>query len=316
MKSILLCLAFTATCGAYSSPLALAQTVDTTSAWRYFPLEVGNVWEYGYYRNACEPLGSCHPLLREFSRWTVERDSALGDLNYKVLRQDGYSLQNEFLATERVLVRFDTLQGVGVKRNASGGEEVWPGSLPCRLDAPLGDDEACGDMLVEITFSDDPLQVSVNGEQAVRVVKRFVVLSPYRYMWQVPDLGLMSGNPFEDWNWIILSYAHIGDLEYGTERFPIVNEPTTPENIALTLAVFPNPSQGDATVRFALDVPQRVTLAVFDVLGRRVLATDLGVQPAGEATHRLDAAALQAGLYVVRLTGDAGASVTARIVRH
>jgi hypothetical protein len=66
----------------------------------------------------------------------------------------------------------------------------------------------------------------------------------------------------------------------------------------------------------SLDRPQRVTLAVYDVLGRRVLADDLGVHPAGEASHRLDLAALPAGVYVVRLDGDAGAWVTARIVRQ
>ncbi|MEP0548356.1 MAG: T9SS type A sorting domain-containing protein [Rhodothermales bacterium] len=135
-------------------------------------------------------------------------------------------------------------------------------------------------------------------------------------MWQVPDVGLRSGSTFEEWDWIILEYARVGALEFGTERFPVAAEPTAPEESALTLAVYPNPVRGDATVRFALDVPQRVTLAVFDVLGRRVLTTDLGPQPAGEAMHRLDVARLPAGLYVVRLTGDAGTSGTARIVRH
>jgi hypothetical protein len=89
-----------------------------------------------------------------------------------------------------------------------------------------------------------------------------------------------------------------------------------PKPAAAALTVFPNPLRSDATVRFSLDRPQRVTLAVYDVLGRRLLVRDLGVQPAGEAQHRLDVASLPSGVYVVRLGGDAGTRATARIVRH
>ncbi len=77
-----------------------------------------------------------------------------------------------------------------------------------------------------------------------------------------------------------LAYARIGGVEYGTP-IPVAAEPPAPEGSALTLAVFPNPARDAATVRFSLDAPQRVTLAVFDVLGRRVLAADLGAQPSG-----------------------------------
>ncbi len=136
------------------------------------------------------------------------------------------------------------------------------------------------------------------------------------WMSYAADVGLLSDGAAEFGGlWMNLTYARIGNLEYGTERFPVAAEGVPLESV-VALTVFPNPSSGDATVQFALDRPQRVTLAIFDVLGRRVLSEDLGVQSAGEATYRLDVAKLPAGLYVVRLDGDAGARATARIIRH
>ncbi len=68
-------------------------------------------------------------------------------------------------------------------------------------------------------------------------------------------------------------------------------------------------------MRLSLDAPQRVRLAVFDVLGRRVLSADLG-WAVGEVARRINTARLPAGVYLVRLTGDAGATATAHFVRQ
>ena len=85
---------------------------------------------------------------------------------------------------------------------------------------------------------------------------------------------------------------------------------------AFSLAVGPNPTRGDATVRFALDRAQRARLALYDVLGREVAVVAEGAFAAGEATAAVPTAGLPAGVYVLRLQGEAGAvAQTLSVVR-
>jgi len=72
-------------------------------------------------------------------------------------------------------------------------------------------------------------------------------------------------------------------------------------------AVYPNPLQGPGTITFTLPAPQRVTLEVFDVLGRRV-AVLLEAQPRASGVHQVPFAtdAWPSGTYLCRLTTTAG----------
>jgi hypothetical protein len=72
--------------------------------------------------------------------------------------------------------------------------------------------------------------------------------------------------------------------------------------------VYPNPFHRTATFTLTLDQPQAVTVAVFDVLGRRVQVLHRGPLPAGPHAFSLEAA-WPSGLYVVRITGTR-ASIT------
>lgn len=92
-------------------------------------------------------------------------------------------------------------------------------------------------------------------------------------------------------------------------------EPSAPAD-GFALSVYPNPTASHATVRFDLPTAQAVRVAVFDVLGRRVAVLHDG--PLGAGAHRLhlDAAALPAGVYVVRATGDGLAAMQRFTVVH
>lgn len=76
------------------------------------------------------------------------------------------------------------------------------------------------------------------------------------------------------------------------------------------LTVGPNPTREAATVRFTLETPSVVRLAVYDVRGREVAV--LADRPFDAGTHRaaLDGAPLPAGLYVVRLTTESWVTAT------
>ncbi len=69
-------------------------------------------------------------------------------------------------------------------------------------------------------------------------------------------------------------------------------------------AAHPNPFRGTATVTLLLPQAQRVEVALFDVLGRRVMVLHEG--PLGSGSHALvlDGSGLGSGVYVVRAQGE------------
>ncbi len=93
----------------------------------------------------------------------------------------------------------------------------------------------------------------------------------------------------------------------------IVSAEGAPEPAALAIeAVVPNPTAGAGTVRYRLAAAGTATVAVFDLLGRRVAVLADGPHAAGAHAARLDAGALPSGLYVVRVT-QAGAVASSRL---
>ncbi|MDX1421406.1 MAG: hypothetical protein R3181_15680 [Rubricoccaceae bacterium] len=68
----------------------------------------------------------------------------------------------------------------------------------------------------------------------------------------------------------------------------------------------PNPFAGETAVRFRLDVPQRVTLSVFDGLGRRIATLTDRDWPAGSHALPFSGEGLPPGAYLVRLDAETG----------
>jgi hypothetical protein len=80
--------------------------------------------------------------------------------------------------------------------------------------------------------------------------------------------------------------------------------------------VYPNPLRASATVQFDLGTDARVSVEVFDVLGRRVLQVAPASMAAGTAQEiALDASALPSGAYLYRLTAETATESIARTGR-
>ncbi len=97
------------------------------------------------------------------------------------------------------------------------------------------------------------------------------------------------------------------DFDGASALSPVVELSVAPAG-GLTLGgAFPNPVAARATLRLTLDRTQRVTVALYDVLGRRVRTLHDG-ELAGATTHdvAVEAAGLASGVYLVRVTGAAG----------
>lgn len=79
---------------------------------------------------------------------------------------------------------------------------------------------------------------------------------------------------------------------------------------------FPNPSTGNATIRYRLPAAGAVSLGLFDLAGREVLQLRSGVDGSGEKAVRADLSGLPAGTYFCRLQAGGEVRTTAlRVVR-
>ena len=87
--------------------------------------------------------------------------------------------------------------------------------------------------------------------------------------------------------------------ESGPEAAPEAAAPS-----AFTVSTFPNPSSGAATIAVSVPEPQRVEVAVYDLLGRRVAVLHEGPLAVGTHALRWEAGALPSGVYVVRAAGE------------
>ena len=120
--------------------------------------------------------------------------------------------------------------------------------------------------------------------------------------------GSWSNFPFFDSGIVIVSDQDNGlfvvDPQLPGEN-PVANDgEATPGSVALS-AAYPNPFADRTQFELTLGDTQAIDVAVFDVLGRRVVDLFRGTFGANEQrTFVFDGTALPAGLYFVRVTGE------------
>ncbi|HYE94951.1 MAG TPA: T9SS type A sorting domain-containing protein [Rubricoccaceae bacterium] len=290
-----------------AAPMVWAQAVpDTTSPWRYYPLAVGNAWEY-----------------KEFGEETYYRRVVTGDTTFNGRRyfvvhryraEDGGPIGPDF--PRRVRLRFDTTSALVYEPfvDGSGMEREY---IPCPLDAPFNTTIFCeawaGEFFVEGSYEgvlvfggDEPGE----GGDTVRTSVKSYYESPgetaYRYAAGFGEV-YFSDSWFSTYG---LYYARIDGVEHGVPRYPTVGieEPAGYADNALTLSVSPNPVRGAASVVFVLVEPGTVRIALYDALGREVAALLSGEQAAGRHGVTFDGTGIPPGVYFVRVAA-AGAVV-------
>lgn len=89
----------------------------------------------------------------------------------------------------------------------------------------------------------------------------------------------------------------------------LADGPDTPRRFSLGPAS-PNPFRGQTRLTLSVEATQRLNVAVFDALGRRVALLHDGPLAAGAYPLTFDAQALPPGLYVVRVTDGSGGTST------
>lgn len=119
-----------------------------------------------------------------------------------------------------------------------------------------------------------------------------------------------SGFPIGDLNWFPARKADW--IAAGGGRGVIVNSESAPSagSSFVLRGSFPNPARGTATISFDLAAPAQVSVDVFDVLGRRVLALPAAQRASG--THQqiqLDTSPLSAGVYLCTVSVQSGSEI-------
>lgn len=298
-----------------SSSLAQDTIPDTTEAWRYVPLEIGNRWEYEEDSDAppCSP--SCSYVTVE----TITRDTLIAGQTY--LRRDATTYRTFPPPTappvhSYTYVRFDTLTAT---------VEEWEGPTfngGCRLDEPFPSNPSdwreiecsAAEPTARMTGGYDR-NASVGDSSYATASKTFyyfsgeVVNASY-----AADIGLLHSDACENYclyRW--LSYALVGGVAYGSSTVVSTEAPPTPAD-GFSLQTYPNPATTHTTLHLDLTAPATVTVEVLDALGRR-LHTEAHVV-SGATQFPLDVSGWARGLYLVRATTADGQTATAHVVRR
>jgi hypothetical protein len=81
------------------------------------------------------------------------------------------------------------------------------------------------------------------------------------------------------------------------------------------LSIYPNPATSNSTVSFDLSESRTVTLALYNLLGQKLLeASKPTTQSAGHNAMKIDLSTMQAGVYILVATTDKGEQLSQRIV--
>lgn len=288
--------------------LIVADTLDWK---RYYPLEIGNTWEYGGLdRHIRTIVGD---TLANDHRYFIRRDSipAAGTL--------GPFIQIFY-------VRYDTAGTVVTLLSLEADTMDVP--LPFdynRVDFPdflahfdmrtaFGDTLYYGapDTLYHVQggynarWQIDKELVEVDGLKIFR--KQGFSVGHEAYATDIGFLG--GGNLFSS----ELNYARVGGVEYGSRRStPVERTAVVPEQFSIE-TIYPNPFRIRTTVVYRLQKPSSITVEVFNIIGQRIWRERTSVHAAGEHKYELQSRAWSAGLYVVRLTSETGAQSVQSVI--
>lgn len=291
---------------------ALAQAPEDTLDWhRYYPLAVGNAWEY----HDAEVPG-------DLTRHVLVSDTTAGTHHYfrRTTHHELHTLTDTLRWASHDLVRYDT---AGVVVAVASVEADTVAVDPCHvgdyfvrdLRLAFGARTACPGAEADSVVVSGAYDTSwtLDGVSIpVAAVKEYVV-DGLIFSEFVADIGPVGagnlGGPR-------LHYARVGGVEYGSPILMVVAaEPTPPEAAGLDVRVVPNPVRARASFEVRAPRPAHGRIDVFDLSGRRVRSVPVELAP-GWRRVEIPTASLAAGTYVVRVTtAEGGASQRFTVLR-
>jgi hypothetical protein len=254
------------------SPHATGQSFD--SAYAFYPLHVGDTWEYDWKRYITNP-----PFHMYYQTTDVISDITMPNgLHY-------FDLQSTYTNPTRI---YHALQRVD---SADGYVHVWSGG-----DRMTGINLRSTYRSVDTVFA-IPVEVRHTGytDETCDLAYGFGIVVQREY-----------GGGWPDRSNII--YARVNGVEFGTPLATAL-DPSHPGRFELCQN-YPNPFNPSTTIRYGLPNRSHVTLTVFNILGQQVTILQNAEQDAGYHEVRFDGSGLSSGLYFYRL--QAGEHVQTR----
>lgn len=281
---------------------------DTTDWRSYYPLEVGNEWQYHY-------TGFGLPDADYRNR--IVADTLIGDVSYFIMER----CSDDFFVGLECRINYlrynEERAGISGWSPTVGAYDDW-GFPPCRFDAPFQTEintKTCtvgpNGMILADGFYES--STSVGSTAFTGTEKWFDSL--FGWIRYLSGVGMFEWWGEGDNGDVELVFLRLDGVSYGTPVLTVGTEAAVPGRPS-GVEVSPNPVRDTATLRFTLDTPQDVTLEVFSVLGRRIRVEPLGALGVGEQVIRFEPGGLPSGAYRLRLTGVDGFGGSRGIIVH
>ena len=275
--------------------------VDTLNWQRYYPLEIGNTWEYGgldsyistivgdtlvqdhhYFirRDSIPPNGTLASSIHTFY---VRYDTAGTVVTVNNLEADTLEIPVAFHQIDldvSFLMRFDLRTAFGDTLYSGGPDTLY------MVRGGYNETRQIGSQLVEV--------------DAMKCIRGFGFTAGAVECYAA-DIGFVGGgNLFTS----ELNYARVGGIEYG--RLSTTTEGTNSPTQFSIETVYPNPFKHGTTVTYRLANPSPITIEIFNIAGQQIYRKNLPIQTAGIGRYALKTKQWPAGVYFVRLTTDNG----------
>ncbi|MCH8247816.1 MAG: T9SS type A sorting domain-containing protein [Bacteroidetes bacterium] len=287
---------------------------DTLDWHRYYPLAIGDTWEYEVMEG--EPL-RVHRIIG---------DSLASNHHYFLMEIITWNFDYSDGGTWRdtLFVRYSEVGGIFRLPSPEADTVATPQNMGF-WDGSRGYYDlrtAFGDSVYYSTGVEDYYVTSGGYQESVGIGGQTYIPAALKHfnggvMWETyaADIGLLrSINLFGP----VITYAKVSEVEYGVSRIPtaIADEAPLPDRFAIE-AIYPNPINDRATIRYRLPEPQEITLEIFDVIGRKMSTEALTAMSAGIHVYEFHTAneIWATGVYFVRLvTRDGQQSVRPMIL--
>ncbi len=269
-----------------SAAITTAQTLD--SALAYYPLAIGDLWQFRY------RVATCTGCYLYYYTLSIESDTLMPNgksYRVQVERRPG--------STTVAYLRMDTLAANVYQYGRGTTEEFLVDSLRAQPGQRFGTNPV-------LTFCWSAGVDTIAGVPAA--VKSFSggIGSPvYTYACGIGLVSIYDPEGVDGFPYVSdFIYAKINDREYGTIASAREIRASLPSAFELSQN-YPNPFNPTTTIRYALPASVYVRVTVVNILGQRIASLVNEVQDAGYHEVRFDAGGLASGVYFYRvIAGD------------
>jgi hypothetical protein len=291
-KHIVLCLQM------LGASAVLAQSAGDTTWRAYFPLTVGNAWEFERWRS---DKRTGLPPRTDYVRWEVVREDPTHGAGYFRIRTTAFA----FFGGPASHV--DSLS----VRLSEEGRPVRSEQDRARLNEDYPwidwvDLRSRGRVLDAIwTFT------GLRGQARVTAVRSYGTDYPFflSVIYFGQGIGLVQYTAEYPYEERVVSYR-LRRARVGGETFEVVSVGSESEAIPLqagSIELFPNPASASMVVTYTQSSSAQASVHVYDLIGRMVMRHELGGASNGRSRHVVNVSDLAAGVYVMRV--DTGGEV-------